>query len=76
MVFSGSLSVNNKIIKISKLLEECGVSQPPCFTFTGYFYLVAATGLLQAVPIPAHWSFWGDLVSPVGDFIFIENEAS
>src|SRR6218665_2159923 len=58
----GSLIVNNKIIEISKLLEECGLSRPPCSTFARYLPLVAATGLLSAVPIPLHWTFWDDLL--------------
>src|SRR6218665_2112415 len=57
-----SLIVNNKIIEISKLLEECGLSRPPCRTFARYLHLVAATGLLSAVPIPLHWTIWDDLL--------------
>src|SRR6218665_3656926 len=63
----GSLIVNNKIIEISKLIEECGLSRPLCRrpTFACYLHLVAATGLYRpysAVPTPLHWTFWGDLV--------------
>src|SRR6218665_909325 len=57
----GSLIVNNKIIEILKLLEECGLSRPPCRNFACYLHLVAATGL-PAVPIMLHWTFKGDLL--------------
>jgi len=59
------------------LLEECGLSRQPDRTFACYLHLVAATGLLSAVPILLHWTFWGDLhvFSPVGGFLLIESEA-
>src|SRR6218665_167573 len=43
----GSFIVNNKIIEISKLIEERGLFRPPCRrpTFACYLHLVDATGL-------------------------------
>jgi len=59
-----------------KVLEECCLSRPPYRTFACYLHLVAATGLLSAVPSPLHLTFRDDLVPPVSDFLLIENEAN
>jgi len=60
----GSFTVNSKMIEISKLLEERGLSRPPSRTFSRYIHLIAATDsvLLLAVPVPLHWTFSGRVI--------------
>jgi len=72
----GSLIVNNKMLEISKLLEECGLSQPPYRSFACYFFLGCWQRLDVSCPNSAAFDVLRWFSFTGGGSLFIENETS